>query len=350
MLKFVAIGDLHLDKKRLANLMGKQIATEKQLECVRKVIDSAIEQRIKHVFLLGDISDEPSLTDYSEQQLIRMLLWYDGKVNIHIVLGNHDIKQKDVNSLCKISLLSKTKKLKTVHVYDKHVVKEIDGIDVEFMPYPCSEPKRKNSLCVAHIEMKGAKSDTGYVSKDGVDVDISKGNVWVIGHLHTKQMDKNKHYYYPGTLYQTSFGEGTSKYYMVFDVEFVEKTRRLKYIMKSHHAPDSFRLETIELKKKGQLESIKKEMSDKRNKNAYYRVFHDKSIRMPLSFMRKFPQVVECKSFKTDEELKDLIVSESIHYKITDGLMDYLKRMGMSLAKRKRAKFLVKEAVKSISN
>jgi len=346
MLEFVAIGDIHLDKKRLANLMGSKTATDLQLECVKSVLDHAIASNIKHAFILGDVSDEPSLSDYAERQLIEMLLKYDGKLKMHIILGNHDIKQKDVHSLCKVSLLSKTKKLKSVYVYDKHVVKDLGGIDVEFMPYPCSEPKRNNSVCVAHIELKGAKSDTGFVSKDGVDVDVGRGNLWVIGHLHTKQMDKKRHYYYPGTLYQTSFGETSPKRYMKFRVESTANGR-LKYGAQTYPSNPKFHLETLEIQKKHQLEVCKKQLAEKK-KHVYYRVFHNKDIRLPLSFMRKYPQIVECKSFKDEEELKNLVVSESIHYKVTDGLMTYLKNLGMSLAKRKRAKKFVEEAVSEL--
>lgn len=342
MLKFVTVGDLHLDKKRLVDLMGSN-AIDLQLSSVKDVLRHALRKDIKHVFFLGDVSDSTSLSDYAEQQLIKLLLAYDKKLNIHIILGNHDIKQKDVHSLCKISLLSKTKKLESVYVYDKHVVKKLDGIDVEFMPYPCSTPKRKYSVCVAHIEVKGSKLDSGFASKDGVDV--RPGNLWVIGHLHTKQSDKSRSYFYPGTLYQTSFAETQSKVFMEFDVDKAP-SGRLKYTVQKHPSLRKFSLKTVEIKEKHHIDVYKKYLNE--DPLTFYRVFHSANISLPLSFMRKYPQVIECKSFKSDQELKDLVVSENIQYKITDGLMMYLKNLGMSLASRKRARSLVKKAINRV--
>lgn len=345
-LSFVTIGDLHLDKKRLTNLLGKK-ASVLQLGEVRKVLDYAILHKIKYAFFLGDISDEPSLSDYSEKLLIELLLEYDRKIHMHIILGNHDIAQKDVNSLCKISLLSETKKLKTVTVHSNHNVIKLCGIDVEFMPYPNNKPKKKNSICIAHIEVPGATLDNGYeVSVDDNDYGKdTKSNLWILGHLHTPQTIK-KQFYYSGTLYQTSFGEFLDKSFIKCETHKLS-SGKLRYKLSRVRNYPEFKLRTYNINNKQDIKNWNDVKSDK--PYTFYRVFHKSNIRMPLSFMRKNPNVIECKSFKDNKELNDLIVSENISYKITDGLVKFLRSLNMSSKKIKKAKLYVKTAISKLS-
>lgn len=321
----VTIGDLHLSKKMLLRLFGEQI-TELQLNAVRQVLDEAIGRGVKHALFLGDISDEPTLRDCDELALTKLLFEYDGRINIHIILGNHDIEQVQVNSLCMLQELSNRCVFKTVKVYSDHTVSQIDGVTVEFMPYPHSVPRHDNSVCIAHLERPGALRDNGTKNDSGIP-EPKGNNLWVMGHLHTPQIVGNT--YYAGTLYQTNAGESLPKRYYYLRARM---GKRLEYKIEWHDAALPYEFRTIPASAAASIDA---------NPLIKYRVREQPDVALPENFMIDNPNVVERIAYKQEVDLSTLTTSAA-DYDVNKRVRQFLRERGRTKLQMLRARTLIR--------
>lgn len=338
MLRGICVGDLHLGKKRLHDLFGDRVV-DLQLAEVRKVLDYALSNEIPYVFFLGDASDEPSLPDLEETELLRLLFEYDGRLTIYFILGNHDIEQKHVNSLCKIELLYRQGIFRSIHVMPGHEVITLEGVTCEFMSYPHHEPKKTNSLCFAHIERPGAIRDNGMrIPDDSGHPEPDTNNFWFIGHLHTPHIVGNS--VYVGTQFQTSFGEQPNKTFTHFKARMNGRKLEVKHQQVTQN--QDFMLHNL-------TPSSFEELNISANLLHKYRILYPHGIDMPSNFLLKHPNVVECRSYKDKTELKELLQPELIAYEITDGLQHFLKERGLG-NKYNKARRVVNRALSSLTN
>ena len=328
MFEFVTMPDLHFDKPRLQAILGIERAEQLKVSAMKQVYDYARNKGVRHIVYLGDIADQPYLSDYAKQLFGNALL-DETELEHHIILGNHDIEQKEVNSLTFLELFTKRNVMPNIHLYSGHHSVTLDGVDVEFLSYPYKEPLKKHSLCFAHLERPGALRDNG-MPNGGHGEPIPDGkNFWVMGHLHTPQ--ELERTVYPGTLYQTTFGEHADKRFCHFRCKQVGKDINVKF--KSIKVNKPFTLETI---KATSIKDVAK-LDD----NTYYRVFY-KGFELPDGWLSEHENVVECKSFEDNAMLTDLLESENIEWSITDGLSEFLTSNGFTSKQVKRAIKLVK--------
>lgn len=327
-MEFVTIGDLHLDKARLWDILGAK-TLDLQMQAVRYVLDYARSNKVDEVVFLGDISDLPRLSDLSAKAFYELLLSYPD-LTFHIILGNHDIEQKVVHSLTTLDVFAKAGLLENICLYTEPTARG----SIEFLPYPHSKPQSKTSLCFGHIERPGATRDNGSKMKDTEGVPESGNNKWIMGHLHTPHTIGNT--IYAGTLYQTSFGEQEDKRFLhcKFDV-----------------AKEKLKVRSIPMEKPFTLRTLTvntfKELKQNINKDPtiYWRILY-KDFELPTNFLMEYPNVVECKSFKSKKQLIELLEYEDTPYSITDGVDDFLKGRGFSDKQVKRAHKLIKQAIK----
>lgn len=207
MADIIAIGDLHLTdstgKGGLSaylddsDMMVANLVLSQPLKYARK-------HGIKHVVLLGDVCENPRM---SYQGHLALDLILSQPFHFHIYPGNHDMFDTDVSAGHSLQMLELWKR-KNVSLYTEVTDIEIDGHPVRFLPYPHQNfsPKRLN---FAHIDVQGSKTDSGRLNDKET---LSSSKSWaVIGHIHTKQRVRNS--FYPGTTYQTNFGEGLDKFF-----------------------------------------------------------------------------------------------------------------------------------------
>jgi hypothetical protein len=211
----VSIGDLHFDKLR-KHFPGKDIAL--QLTEIEKALRYCLKRGVPHVFFLGDIGDGVKdftgylrMSEDAQCGLFALLRKYDGRLNIHIFIGNHDFAANDSHTLKFFFELQRAGVFKTVRFYDEPVETRIDGINVAILPYPHKQPSsRKRHLCFAHYEVNGAIGDNGRKIVHDESDEPHTDHVFIQGHLHTRQTVRKRHFY-PGTLYQNNFGESLPK-------------------------------------------------------------------------------------------------------------------------------------------
>lgn len=330
MFEFVTMPDLHFDKPRLQAILGIERAEQLKVIAMKQVYDYAKSKGIRHIVYLGDIADQPYLSDYAKQ-LFGSTVLDETEFEHHIILGNHDVEQKDVNSLTFLELFTKRNVMPNIHLYSGHHSVILDGVDVEFLSFPYKEPLKKHSLCFAHLERPGALRDNG-MPNGGHGEPTPKGeNFWIMGHLHTPQ--ELERTIYPGTLFQTTFGELSDKRFCHFRVNQVGKKIDVKF--KSIVADKPFTLKTVK------AISIKDLAEISNSDNTYYRVFY-KGFELPDDWLSEHENVVECKSYSDNATLTALLETENIEWSITDGLSDFLTANGFDKKQIKKAIKLVK--------
>lgn len=206
-LNFLAVGDLHYEALEKYLPDGDFLTPINRT--LQQIWNYAKDNGIEHIVLLGDIFDNPFPRDESKKAFLKSL---DKKLQYHIILGNHDYANINENSLnlCKY-FIEDLGLMDNVKFYLEPTVEEINGIKLNFLPYPFKEATcEAPAICFGHFETKGSISDSGRIFKEGVVLDDNY--TWILGHLHRQQGNN-----YPGSICQHRFGEPINKYF--FDVK-----------------------------------------------------------------------------------------------------------------------------------
>jgi len=195
----IALGDAHYDGN-IFNLVedGPSFVTNE----LRGPCNYAVERGIQHVFMLGDTCSKPRMSYESHIALLGLLDEFPS-LHFHFILGNHDMYGDDPAAGHSLQLLMQARR-PNVSVYTKPTKKLIDGCKVQFLPFP-HRSFDPHALNIAHVDVAGAVNDNGRPVKSD---DESKA-VAIIGHIHKAQRVRNT--YFPGTLYQTRYGESEDK-------------------------------------------------------------------------------------------------------------------------------------------
>lgn len=338
----VFITDWHFNK------LGRFFADhlKRQKKAIRKGFLYALENGIKNVIVGGDISEDPVLDGPALTALFEILAEFDGKLNIYIILGNHDFAHVEENSLQPLIVLCRTKNFKTIRVYDKptHVV--IDGVDFNMLPYPFvakDKVYKGVSVNVAHLEWVGAMRDNGKSKiTEGYTVNVkgkteNEKDFWLIGHLHTKQYLPVCRVLYSGTQFQTNFGENADKSFV--DVTFQKKGKELKVDWQFIDADPGFVLENLKIETTADLAKVEKSRSH------LYKLWTAPGVKVPKNFLIEYPNVIDLKSSVKGgiEETDEANVADLPTIGLTDGLRDRLKARGFKKADRNRAFEILKE-------
>jgi DNA repair exonuclease SbcCD nuclease subunit len=297
-LRGIGIGDLHLDKMR-KHFPDQDI--DLQLAEVAKVFRYAKRQGIEHVFFLGDVgegySDFTSMLRMSEKAqaaLFRMLKSVDGSFNVYILIGNHDFSGLDSHTLLMFFELQRQGVFKTVRFFDQQEQLKIDGVPVCILPYPYTKPKTSRpSLCFAHYEVKGAVRDNGRKITAG-EKHRYEGHVFVQGHLHTQQVVRN--HFYPGTLYQTNFGESLPKGFVEFQAAV--KGDKIQFKHRFIGNDPAFKLINLRVFKRRHLDAIDP------NPLYRYKLFVSEDVRLTEQDLAAHHNIVNRLSFTDEKELE----------------------------------------------
>ena len=194
------------------------------------------EHNIKTVIHLGDCFDVRKGIDYYSLSWAKRVFFdvlRDRGINLHLIVGNHDIFYKTSLKINAPGL--NLAEYDNIQVYDKPTDASIDGVDVAIFPWICEDNAEQTqallgvsraSVAMGHLEIAGFYANQNYVCETGTDSAIfSQYDVVFSGHFHKRS--KRNNITYIGNAYQMYWNdEGEDRGFCTFDLV----TQELEYI------------------------------------------------------------------------------------------------------------------------
>lgn len=328
MLHGIAIGDLHFDKLR-NRFPGRDL--ELQYQAINSALTYAYKNGIKYVFFLGDIGEgykdftgKLVMSSDAHVMLLRIIRQWDKKLRLIFYNGNHDHTELGSSTLDMFLEMYRHKMFETTSFHDKYTELKLGGERVNILPFPVVKPdSKKPALNFAHYEVSGAVADSGRKINSDHKHDY-KDMIFIQGHLHTPQKVRN--HYYPGTLYQTTFGESLPKGFAEFKYEAETSTFKYRFV----ETDPPFKLINLRVYKRSDL---KKLVNDP---NILYKLFIDESVKVKPSDLAPFSNIENQLTFGSEEEASSLefaefmIENQELEFQYDDALEEALKARGAS--------------------
>jgi DNA repair exonuclease SbcCD nuclease subunit len=337
----VFIGDLHKD--RLKKLFGEK-SNALQIEEIRKPLEYALEKGIRTVIFGGDVCEREVMSYDAHLRLIELIVEYGHKrkLDIHIILGNHDFAEDGTHSLLILELMAKLGLLKC-HIYTKPKQVALEEIPFTFLPFPHKKMASKvATVNIGHFEVKGSMRDNGSRSKSDHVIKRDQ-NLWLLGHLHTSQQPF-PNVYFSGTLYQLNFGESLPKGWVDFSVKHTKSGKLVHGVDLIRNDP-AFKLFSLNIETARDLRKIKP------NPLYQYSLFVHEGVELPENVRIEYPNIAQLSGYKTKRELEALqqntmlpidqqtLKEVSIFY----GLKENLRKQGATSDQVARAMKLVRK-------
>ncbi len=203
-----------------------------------------IERNINTVIHMGDIVDRRKYINYKTLYQMRETFFdtcWDMNINIHAIIGNHDVFFKNTNEVNSMDCLRMASSggddgCGFVKLYDDPTEVVFDGTKVFFQPWICPENKEKSLDAIAktdaqilfgHLEVQGFEMHAGAVNHEGLSPKVfEKFEYAFSGHFHHKS--DNGNVYYLGNPYQITWSDYKDpRGFHIFDTE----TRELEFIL-----------------------------------------------------------------------------------------------------------------------
>ena len=209
------------------------------------------------------------------------------------------------------------------------------------MPWPCEDFNPK-ALNVAHVDVPGAKTDSGRAVTKGI---VSKAPS-VIGHIHTMQKVRNTHY--SGTLYQTNFGEAQDKYF--HHIKFEDGEWQVENVP----SKPKYILHTVEAKTRKDLARLRKTLPEAELANHLIKVILLEGNNITATDYEDL-NVVKTVSVNSDRELvlariEDLTEGSAIDLSTNEFFQEWLDTKSVDPSERKSIAafrtYLLKKAYK----
>lgn len=346
MLRAVSSSDWHLDGG-LARIFPMN-ALSKQIAEINKVFQYCVENDIRHLFMPGDLSDKARLSEETLIALITLLSRYDKYLDFYYTLGNHDVAHVGKTSIDVLKIFADSGVFKRVHLFSTPEVREIEGVDVGFVPFPHTKAPKSDrpKLILAHVEEPGAIGDYGVPLKSAhVKVERSKKDYVVSGHLHTYQVLKARRALYNGALYQKTFGESPAKGFVELKAKYSSEGELL---VRHDFVPSkpAFRLDTLKIESADDWDKL--ENGD----HVFYRLYLGEGVVTPKRIVKDFPNIVQINgtTYRGKAVVEEKVSAGDIP-KITplSGLIDFLQRFELSKSEIKEAVGMVKEALQQMN-
>lgn len=369
-LRGVAIGDLHLDKlSRMIPYINNMI-----IDFCKGILDTAIEDGYDVAVFLGDVFNYMNASEAGLRMFLEMLVDYQDKIAIRVIEGNHGYRRNGTGSLSTLAMLEEFKLLNAQLITSPRC-EVMKGVPLLYMPhpytcvadlakspatlYPCLvdsgllDPQQFDeadslgadvesilyqSIAFGHFTRSGSTRDNGTVSSEGVKYEKSMdAKYYINGHLHTPQILGN-HTFYPGTFYQTSFGEGATKGYGRFVAMMKGDTLKMKYEQVEVDPP----IKLINI-----VASEDSHLPKKLAKDSWYKITSARGYEIPEKY-RDHEQVLINPLVGSSASImaggKDEEDSMDIAFDLMSNLESYLDSMGFEDKEIKRARKLVIKA------
>ena len=210
------------------------------------------ENEITTIFHLGDLLDRRKFVNFHTLSQVKNRFFKvlkDNNIEMHMILGNHDMYYKNTNEV--------NSPRELFQEYDKFYLYEepqdlvLDNIKFCMIPWICEENENKimsfikdtsASILCGHLELNGYEVMRGVAHIGGMkDDSIQKFEHVFSGHFHIKSSSKNVKYL--GTQYQITFSDvNDMKGFHIFDtktrdLQFIENSDRMFYII---HTEESY--------------------------------------------------------------------------------------------------------------
>lgn len=332
----VFIGDLHLDGLRKLfpdNHLDLQMAE------FRKPLRYAVELGLNFVILGGDISHNTRLSYEAQMAFLEVLHEYDGTLDIHVILGNHDVRNKDLHSLQPLVQLCRMEKFRTIYIYDRPNRIQLDGTVINFLPFPydCPPFSLGPTVNIGHLETTGARRDNGQRITKGWRPTRDQ-DIWLMGHLHLKQ--KTGNVWYPGTLYQMNFGEPLPKGWMHFILD--TRNNQIDADITWIQNEPAFRLVNLSIEVEADLDKIES------NPLHRYKLWLKSGVVLPPGFLTAHPNVYNVVGYKHRQELLSLedTAVDGPQWDLLTGLDVFLKDKGATRSQIRRGQQLIESFLK----
>ena len=202
------------------------------------------ENKIKNIIHAGDLMDRRKFVNFSILNQVRTRFMdkiHDAGIDMHCILGNHDVYYRNTNEINSIRELFDG----DLKLYETPEVVNFDGLDIALLPWVNKENTKdainfiensNASILIGHLELEGYEVIRGVnfqsVSGNGIRPETFKRYEQVLsGHFHCRQQKNN--IYYMGTQYQITFGDlKEKKGFHVFDtdtkeIEFIENPYKM---------------------------------------------------------------------------------------------------------------------------
>ena len=194
------------------------------------------QNNIKHCIHLGDLMDRRKYVSYRilkdfRERFIQPFNYL--KINLHILVGNHDIYFRNTNDINSLNELL-GQRHDNIHLYPEAQEVDFDGFPILMMPWinPQNEiysfgmmDETKADTMMSHLEVVGFEMHGGHTSESGFDKSqFKKFDTVFSGHYHKKSDDGQ--IYYLGTPYQMTWSDyNCQKGFHIFDTETRKLTR-----------------------------------------------------------------------------------------------------------------------------
>ena len=150
----------------------------------------------------------------------RFFQWFDDNgVNLHIIVGNHDIYYK--STIEYNYLAENANEFKNTYVYQEQKKVQIGKYQILMVPWVISNKdfkfKSTADICCGHFDMVGIKMTAQMYSQEGFKVeDFEQFKKVFSGHYHIRSQKKNVHY--TGCPYPITWNDyGEDKGYYVLE-------------------------------------------------------------------------------------------------------------------------------------
>jgi len=194
------------------------------------------QNNIKHCIHLGDLMDRRKFVSYRilkdfRERFIQPFLHL--KINLHILVGNHDIYFRNTNDVNSLNELL-GQRHDNIFLYAEAQEVNFDGFPILLMPWinPQNEiysfgmmDETKADTMMGHFEISGFEMHGGHFSESGFDKsEFKKFDTIFSGHFHKKSDDGQ--IFYCGTQYQITWNDyECPKGFHIFDTETRELER-----------------------------------------------------------------------------------------------------------------------------
>lgn len=215
------------------------------LKALEWAFETAKSNKIKDIVFAGDLFQDRQKIDVATYSLTfdTFIKHCDGSINLWLLLGNHDMwyhDKWDISSVLPFSALP------NVTVVNKACTLEVNGKEIDFLPYvknPIEHladlqqvvKKRKGlKILVGHLAIHGAELNTLYHSLADVQIEHDGDMVKVgpeyfkawdqvfLGHYHGAQEIENIEYI--GSPLELNFGEAyQEKHVLIYDLKNCKK-------------------------------------------------------------------------------------------------------------------------------
>jgi len=194
------------------------------------------KNNINTIIHLGDVFDRRKYMNFNTLHSWRTRVFdylRDNNIDIHIVLGNHDVYYKNTNKINSVrELLGGYENIK---IYEEATTVNFNGTDVLLIPWINNENKQntldtikntKADIAMGHLELSGFQLQRGFINDHGLSPSVfEKMDMVISGHYHHKSSEGR--IYYMGNPYEMVWTDyADSRGFSVFNTQ----TRELKFL------------------------------------------------------------------------------------------------------------------------